>query len=84
MKQVTEKKVNANKFSFLAAGLTLPLSLIGQAHAVLDPAIVTGLGTVQTSFNELLAAVYPIMISIAVALVVFGLVRTFIYKAAGK
>ena len=82
MKQVTEKKVNANKVGFLAAGATFAVAVVGQAQAVLDPAIVTGLGTVQTSFNELLAAVYPIMISITVSLVVFGLVKMFINRAA--
>lgn len=54
------------------------------AQAALDASIATGLTSVQTDFTALLALVYPIMISITAAIVIFGLAKMFIHKAAGK
>lgn len=54
------------------------------ASAALDPSIATGLTQVQTDFTALLGLVYPIMISITAAIVIFGLAKMFIHKAAGK
>lgn len=56
----------------------------GSASAALDASIATGLTQVQTDFTALLALVYPIMISITAAIVIFGLAKMFIHKAAGK
>lgn len=84
MKEVNVKQVNAKKLGMFGGLVAFAVASVGNAWAVLDPAIVAGLGTVLTSFNELLAAVYPIMIAISVGLVVFGLVKMFIHKSAGK
>ena len=60
------------------------LAVAGSANAALDASIATGLTSVQTDFTALLALVYPIMISITAAIVIFGLAKMFIHKAAGK
>lgn len=52
------------------------------ANAALDPNIATGLTALQTDFNSLMALVYPVAISITVALVIFGLVKMFIHRSA--
>lgn len=70
--------------SVVAGSLVGLVGLVGSAHAALDASIATGLATVQTDFTALLALVYPIMISITAAIVIFGLARMFIHKAAGK
>ena len=67
-----------------AAALVGGLSLAGQSHAALDPSITAAFTALQTSFAELLAAAYPVMIAITVGLVIFGMVKMFIHKAAGK
>lgn len=70
---------------YLLGLLAATLSLFGfQAQAALDPNIATGLTSLQTDFTALMALVYPVMIAITVALVIFGLVKMFIHKAAGK
>lgn len=65
----------------LAAGAAV---LSGSANAVLDASIATGLTSLQTDFSALLSLVYPVMIAITVALVIFGLVKGFIKKAGGN
>jgi hypothetical protein len=54
----------------------------GNAHAALDTNIATGFASLQTDFSALMAIVYPVAISISVALVVFGLVKMFIHRSA--
>ena len=54
----------------------------GSASAALDLSIAAGFTTLQTDFNALMAIVYPVAISITVALVVFGLVKMFIHRSA--
>lgn len=71
-------------FKKLVAVCVGVLAMVSSAFAALDASIATGLTSVQTDFNALLALVYPIMISITVALVIFGLVKMFIHKSAGK
>lgn len=70
--------------SVVAGALVGLLGLVSSAHAALDASIATGLTSVQTDFTALLALVYPIMISITAGIVIFGLARMFIHKAAGK
>lgn len=53
-----------------------------QAQAALDANIALGLTSLQTDFNSLMALVYPVAISITVALVIFGLVKMFIHRSA--
>ncbi len=66
-----------------AAGASVGLLLVGQsAHAVLDPSISPAFAGLQTDFNSLMTMVYPIAISIAVALAIFGLVMRFVGRAA--
>lgn len=71
-------------FKKLGAVLVGVLALASSAFAALDASIATGLTSVQTDFNSLLSLVYPIMISITAAVVIFGLAKMFIHKAAGK
>lgn len=52
------------------------------ANAALDANIALGLTALQTDFNSLMALVYPVMIAITVALVIFGLVKMFIHRSA--
>ena len=54
------------------------------AVVALDPAISTGFTTVEDNFTALLALAYPYMIMITTGLIVFGLVKMFIHKGAGK
>lgn len=58
----------------------------GSASAVvtLDPAIATGFTTVQDNFAALLGLAYPYMVTITTGLIIFGLVKMFIHKGAGK
>lgn len=51
------------------------------ANAALDPAIQSAFNTLQSSFGELLTAAYPVMITIAVGLVIFGMVKMFIRRS---
>lgn len=78
------QKDNAGKYSVVAGVTALGAMVASSANAALDPNIATGLTSLQTDFTSLMTLVYPIMISISVALVVFGLVKMFIHKAAGK
>lgn len=52
------------------------------ANAALDANIALGLTSLQTDFDALMALVYPVAISITVALVIFGLVKMFIHRSA--
>ncbi len=52
------------------------------ANAALDANIALGLTALETDFNSLMALVYPVAISITVALVIFGLVKMFIHRSA--
>ena len=52
------------------------------ANAALDANIALGLTALETDFNALMALVYPVAISITVALVIFGLVKMFIHRSA--
>lgn len=54
------------------------------ANAALDPAVAAAFTTLNTSFTDLITAAYPVMIAISVGLVIFGLVKMFIHKAAGR
>lgn len=65
----------------VAAGL---VAASGSASAALDANIATGLTSLQTDFNSLIGLVYPVMIGITVAMVIFGLVKGFIHRAGGK
>ena len=78
------QKDNAGKYSVVAGVTALGAMVASSANAALDPNIATGLTSLQTDFTSLMTLVYPIMISISVALVVFGSVKMFIHKAAGK
>lgn len=73
------------KYRTTALRVGLPFGLLGvagSAHAALDPNIALGLSSLQTDFNSLMALVYPVAISITVALVIFGLVKMFIHRSA--
>lgn len=77
-----KNSVNPQKIG-LGAGLAAgALAVMSQASAALDPAVTTGFTSLQGDFTALLAIVYPIAISISVALVVFGLVKMFIRRSA--
>lgn len=78
------QKDHAGKYSIVAGITAAGAMVVESANAALDPNIATGLTSLQTDFTSLMTLVYPIMISISVALVVFGLVKMFIHKAAGK
>lgn len=78
------QKYNAGKYGVVAGVTAFGAMAASSANAVLDPNIALGLTSLQTDFTALMTLVYPIMISISVALVVFGLVKMFIHKAAGK
>lgn len=67
----------------IASGAGL-LAVGTSANAALDPAIALGLTAFQTDFNALLSLVYPIAIGVTTALVIFGLVKMFIHRSAGK
>lgn len=71
-------------FAVVLAAVTGLFGMVGAANAALDASIATGLTQVQTDFTALLALVYPVMISITAAIVIFGLAKMFIHKAAGK
>ena len=58
------------------------LGVAGAANAALDANIALGLTALETDFNALMALVYPVAISITVALVLFGLVKMFIHRSA--
>lgn len=78
------KKVSAKKAGLVAGVVTLGATVVSSANAALDASIATGLTSVQTDFTALLALVYPVMISVTAAIVIFGLAKMFIHKAAGK
>lgn len=70
---------------YLLGLLAATLSLFGiSAHAALDAGIATGFTAVATDFAALLALAYPLLITITTGLVIFGMVKMFIHKAAGK
>lgn len=54
------------------------------AQAAIPLEVSTGFTAVLTDFTALLALAYPLMISIVTGLVIFGMVKMFIHKAAGK
>lgn len=54
------------------------------SNAALNAGVATGLTDLTADFNSLLTLAYPVMITITVALVIFGMVKSFIHKAAGK
>ncbi|MBY0545153.1 MAG: hypothetical protein K2Q14_06350 [Gammaproteobacteria bacterium] len=73
------------KYRTVALKFGAPVGLLaaaGSANAALDGNIATGLTQLQTDFSALMALVYPVAISIAVALAIFGLVKMFIHRAA--
>ncbi|MBI5658377.1 MAG: hypothetical protein HZC43_02245 [Nitrosomonadales bacterium] len=63
-----------------AAGL---VGAAGSAHAAIPAEVGTGFTAVLTDFNALLALAYPLMIAIVTGMVIFGMVKGFIRKAAG-
>lgn len=81
MYQSLKEKINSNKA--LLAGLSA-IGVAGSSQAALDPSVSAAFTTLSASFNDLLTAAYPVMISITVGLTIFGLVKMFIHKAAGK
>lgn len=76
------QKDESGKYAVVGGAVAGGLSVVGSANAALDPNIATGLTALQTDFNSLMALVYPVAISIAVALVIFGLVKMFIHRSA--
>lgn len=77
-------KDESGKYAVVGGTVAGSLAVVNQANAALDAGVATGMATVQTDFTALLALAYPIMISITVSLVIFGLVKMFIHKSAGK
>lgn len=73
---------NAQKTALASAVLAASLVISEAANAALDTNIATGLTALKTDFDSLMALVYPIAIGITTALVIFGLVKMFIHKAA--
>lgn len=82
--QVRLNQINAHR-SGVAAGFGAGLSVIaGSSSAALNAGVATGLTSLETDFQSLLTLAYPTMITIVVAMVIFGMVKGFIHKAAGK
>lgn len=54
------------------------------SNAALNAGVADGFTALTADFNSLLTLAYPVMITIVVALVIFGMVKGFIHKAAGK
>lgn len=73
----------ALKASIAASGTGLAV-VSTNSHAALNAGVATGLTDLTADFNSLLTLAYPVMITITVALVIFGMVKSFIHKAAGK
>lgn len=94
-KRIAQVKLQARAFASAAKDFSakhgVEVSIVGgaltmatNAKAALDPAVAGAFTALQSSFDDLLTAAYPVMISITVALVIFGLVKMFIHKAAGR
>lgn len=60
------------------------VAVAGSAQAAIPLEVGTGFTAVLTDFNALLALAYPLMIAIVTGMVIFGLVKKFIHKAAGR
>jgi len=58
------------------------LTASGLASAALDSSIGTGLTSITSDFTALMALVYPFMITILSALIIFGLVKKLGKKSA--
>jgi hypothetical protein len=79
MKKFTMSKQRLAAFvgSVGVAGLTV----CGSAFATLDTSISTGLTAIQSDFTALMAIVYPFMLTILSALIIFGLVKKLAKKS---
>ena len=58
------------------------VGIVGEASAALDSSIGTGLTSITSDFTALMALVYPFMITILSALIIFGLVKKLGKKSA--
>lgn len=56
----------------------------GSAQAAIPVEVGAGFTAVLADFTALLALAYPLMIAIVTGLVIFGMVKMFIHKAAGR
>ena len=77
-------QINAHRSGVAAGAGTGLLFLSQSSNAALNAGVADGFTALTTDFNSLLTLAYPVMITIVVALVIFGMVKGFIHKAAGK
>lgn len=82
--QTRLNQINAHRAGVAAGAGGALVVISGSSQAVLNGGVATGLTTLTTDFNSLLDLAYPVMITIVVAMVIFGMVKGFIHKAAGK
>lgn len=75
---------NRNSAPAVAGAGAAALTVSESSQAALDPAVATAFTGLAGDFGSLMTAAYPVMITIATGLAVFGLVRMMIHKGAGK